>query len=236
MAVHAIVFDVYKTLLEVAPPPPDAEAKWANLWQELLSRPPAWNLEQFRATAVHEVGLVHEAARARGISFPEVWWPAIVLRVLPEVRALSEREQDEFVFRQVQTGHQVRMNAEAANALRRFHKEGHALGIASNAQQYTLREFGEGLASQGLTMELFAPDLCFWSFAHGFSKPDPHVFQLLSARLARRGIRPDETLMVGDRLDNDIEPARKFGWLTWQITSAGSAEQWTGLVRHIIKT
>jgi len=25
--------------------------------------------------------------------------------------------------------------------------------------------------------------------------------------------------MVGDRLDNDIEPARAFGWQTWQLVS-----------------
>jgi FMN phosphatase YigB (HAD superfamily) len=30
--------------------------------------------------------------------------------------------------------------------------------------------------------------------------------------------------MVGDRLDNDIEPARAFGWQTWQLMSAKQNE------------
>jgi FMN phosphatase YigB (HAD superfamily) len=30
-------------------------------------------------------------------------------------------------------------------------------------------------------------------------------------------------MMVGDRFDNDIEPAQKFGWRTWQLTSPNDA-------------
>ena len=58
---------------------------------------------------------------------------------------------------------------------------------------------------------MFDPELRFWSFENGFSKPDPHVFRILTARLEARGISPSETLMVGDRFDNDIEPARAHG-------------------------
>ena len=60
--------------------------------------------------------------------------------------------------------------------------------------------------------------------AHGFSKPDPHVFRLLSARLQARGIAAGDTLMVGDRLDNDIAPARAQGWRTWQLGAASGGE------------
>jgi len=42
---------------------------------------------------------------------------------------------------------------------------------------------------------------------------------MLTARLEARGISPTETLMVGDRLDNDIEPARAFGWHTWLLAA-----------------
>jgi putative hydrolase of the HAD superfamily len=94
------------------------------------------------------------------------------------------------------------------------------LGIASNAQANTLRELKESLAAHALGIDLFEPDLCFWSFEHGFSKPDPHVFQTLTARLAALGISPRDTLMVGDRLDNDIEPVRACGWQMWQLTAS----------------
>ena len=61
-------------------------------------------------------------------------------------------------------------------------------------------------------MDLFERDLCVLSFEHGFSKPDPHVFRILTARLLAGGIRPGETLMVGDRLDNDILPEAAQEW------------------------
>ena len=99
-------------------------------------------------------------------------------------------------------------------------ESGVEMGIASNAQPYTLRELEESLQKRRLSLAVFARELCFWSFEHGFSKPDPHVFRLLSARLRTRGVRPDETLMVGDRSDNDIEPAQGQGWQTWKLDSA----------------
>jgi FMN phosphatase YigB (HAD superfamily) len=106
--------------------------------------------------------------------------------------------------------------------------------LASNAQAYTLRELDAALDGSGLSRAIFEPDLCFFSFAHGFSKPDPHVFRLLTARLRARGIPPHETLMVGDRLDNDIAPARTQGWQTWQLKSppepgAGPGGDWAAL-------
>jgi hypothetical protein len=73
------------------------------------------------------------------------------------------------------------------------------------------------LQGAGLNLSQFDREVRFWSFENGFSKPDPHVFRILTARLEARGIRPAETLMVGDRLDNDIEPAQAFGWQTWQL-------------------
>jgi HAD superfamily hydrolase (TIGR01549 family) len=117
----------------------------------------------------------------------------------------------------MQIGRTLRLAGHAADCLRRLNEDGVPLGIASNAQAYTLRELDAALRSAGLNLSMFDPGLRFWSFEHGFSKPDPHVFRILAARLEARGISPAETLMVGDRLDNDIEPARAFGWQTWQL-------------------
>ena len=115
-----------------------------------------------------------------------------------------------------------------ADTMRLLVKMGTLMGIASNAQAYTLRELSRELAVAGLDMGIFDPHLCFWSFEHGFSKPDPHVFRNLSARLQTRGINPENILMVGDRLDNDIEPALAQGWSGWHLNS-DSAKTW----RHL---
>ena len=45
----------------------------------------------------------------------------------------------------------------------------------------------------------------------GFSKPDLRLFRYV---LDRAGCKPEEALMVGDWLDNDIAPAKHLGLAT----------------------
>jgi len=228
MNIRAVIFDIYGTLLQVGPPPPDGDARWQQLCRDLLHTEPRLTRLQFSIASSQVIARHHQAARAHGIPWPEVHWPSIVTEVMPELAQLSPRDQDEFVFRQIQTGHTTRMTAETAATLRCLRDRPSVLGVASNAQAYTLRELREALVIHGLQMDLFERDLCFWSFQHGFSKPDPHVFQLLTARLAHRGISPHQILMVGDRLDNDIVPAKVHGWQTWQFGPRAGAS-WAAL-------
>ena len=237
MNIRAVIFDVYGTLLEVGSPPPDAEARWQELCRGMLHIEPSLSRLNFAVASSKVIARHHEAARARGIPWPEVHWPSVVAEVLPELAQLPRRDQEEFLFRHIQTGHTTRMTDATASALRAVKERPTLVGIASNAQAYTLRELGEALATHAMGMSLFEPDLCFWSFEHGFSKPDPHVFQILSARLAARGVLSHETLMVGDRLDNDIETALAHGWEAWRLCASptedsGFAGDWSQLARN----
>lgn len=45
----------------------------------------------------------------------------------------------------------------------------------------------------------------------GVSKPDRRIF---TYALEQAGCRPEEALMVGDRLDNDVLPAKELGMKT----------------------
>lgn len=45
----------------------------------------------------------------------------------------------------------------------------------------------------------------------GVVKPDEKIFRLA---LSRANVDPSEAVMVGDRLDNDIEPAKRLGFTT----------------------
>ena len=217
MKLRAIVFDIYKTVLDVGPAPADRDARWSALGRETFNVSPPGTLASFSAACDQIIAREHAAARGVGIPFPEIFWPDIVAEVLPESRALPAAAREEFLFRQQGLFRTVRLMPGAAEVLRALPARGVRIGIASNAQPYTLRELEHALAEDGLTPALFNPDLCFWSFAHGFSKPDPHVFRLLTARLRAHGVQPDATLMVGDRHDNDIAPARAQGWRTWQL-------------------
>jgi FMN phosphatase YigB (HAD superfamily) len=217
MKIRAAIFDLYGTLLELAPARPDAEAGWTNLWQQMLGVEPPLTRIDFSKRCDAIISREHLAARSLGIPWPEVFWPAVVAEAAPDVVPLTPERYEEFLFRLAQLDHSTGMRRAAAELLRSLIKNQCVLGIASNAQPYTRRELAQALAVHDLGPDIFEPDLCFWSYLHGFSKPDPHVFQLLSARLQARGISPAETLMVGDRRDNDIEPARAHGWQTWQF-------------------
>lgn len=58
------------------------------------------------------------------------------------------------------------------------------------------------------------------SAEEGVAKPDLRIFQIA---LARADCKPEEAIMVGDRLDNDIIPANKIGMTTvWIKQGFGS--------------
>lgn len=229
---RAVLFDVYSTLLLVGPPPSDAEARWEKLWSAFLPLPPRWSRLEFSAACSQVIASRHAKDRALGISWPEIQWPSVVCNLIPELRQVPEADLEEFIYAHIQTGRTIRLDPAAAATLQWLTRRGTTLGVASNSQAYTLRELESELAGHALSLEIFQPELCFWSFQHGFSKPDPHVFQMLTARLEARGIAPSEVLMVGDRSDNDIQPARLFGWQTWQLTAADSplGGPWTSLL------
>jgi FMN phosphatase YigB (HAD superfamily) len=224
----AVVFDVYGTLLEVGPAPVDGEAQWERLWKDMLGTRARLTRLEFAVACNREIAHRHEAARARGISHPEINWLSIVAGVLPEIANLSAADRSEFAFRQIQTGHSTRLHPGVDILLPRLKARGMLLGLASNAQAYTLRELDKVLAPAGLNLGIFDADLSFWSFKHGFSKPDPHVFRILTTRLEALGLTPHDALMVGDRLDNDVEPARAQGWQTWLITTVESSRPHSG--------
>ncbi len=51
-------------------------------------------------------------------------------------------------------------------------------------------------------------DLVIASAEEGVSKPNPRIFEIA---LERAGCRPENAVMAGDRLDNDITPANALG-------------------------
>jgi HAD superfamily hydrolase (TIGR01549 family) len=55
---------------------------------------------------------------------------------------------------------------------------------------------------------------CLRSFELGIEKPDPAIFAMA---LDRAGCSPSQVVMIGDRLDNDVRPARLLGWKTIRV-------------------
>lgn len=217
MKLRAVIFDVYGTLMQVGPPPTNAEELWQELFQEFFQTPPPLARLDFSVACNRAIMLRHNAARARGIAYPEILWPSIVAEVLPSFATLKPEQRTEFVFRQIQIGRTIKLMHSVAETLRWLAGKHCLLCIASNAQAYTLQELASALKAEGCKSDIFNKELCYWSYQNGFSKPDPHGYQMLRMRLEARGISPVETLMVGDRLDNDVAPARLIGFQTWHL-------------------
>jgi len=228
MKPRAIICDVYRTILEVRPAEGDAERGWPALGREFFGTDPVMTFGGFDAACRAVVADDHAAARRRGVAFPEVQWPEVVGRVLPLFRGLDPARRMEFLLREQSLRRGLGLASGAAAALRSWSRQGVLLGVASNAQAYTRPELEGALGAAGLDCGIFAGDLVLWSWQLGFSKPDPYFFQVLRARLAARGLAPGEALMVGDRADNDIAPARAAGLMTWHLHPEGDGD-WSAL-------
>lgn len=241
-SVRLVLCDIYGTLLEVGPGPADAEARWQRLCHSFLKKdggseggvdgervaqkwPSLAELDQVVQPLIERE---HTAGRERGLAQPEVDWPALAGEVLPGLVALPEAERAVFFDHHARLVRTVRLRPGAAECLRAMRKTGALLGLVSNAQRCTRGELAGALAAEGLGMDLFAPEWCFFSYEHGFAKPDPRVFALMSVRAVAAGLRPGSILMIGDRADNDTTPALAAGWHAW-LLRAGPADARVGV-------
>lgn len=92
-------------------------------------------------------------------------------------------------------------------ALLRGLTDKYRLGIIANQPAGTEQR----LADCGL-LAFFS--ICLSSSELLLEKPDPAIFELA---LAQAGCLPEESVMIGDRLDNDIAPAKAMGWKTIRV-------------------
>ncbi|MCU0752092.1 MAG: HAD family hydrolase [Akkermansiaceae bacterium] len=202
---RAIIFDIYGTLL-TAPSGgvrPDAAADPAL--REIISRfghhPP-----DSPSSELHAAVMRHHAESA-------VPCPEIDLRgTWREVLSLPpETDTTALVIETEAAWHPARLMPGAALTVQSLAAAGIPLGLLSNAQCNTLPSLA------GLTKS-FADDLLILSYQHGVAKPSPVLFELLAARLAARGIMPDETLYIGNDPLHDIDPAVSCGFQTALFT------------------
>jgi len=96
------------------------------------------------------------------------------------------------------------LRAGIADLLRDLHAAGIKLGLAANQPAAILRD----LAAAGVLEVFTAQDV---SATIGYRKPDPRLFVHACNGL---GLPAEAVVMVGDRIDNDIAPARTLGMAT----------------------
>lgn len=94
--------------------------------------------------------------------------------------------------------------ANTESVLKRLSVKGYHLGVIANQSLRTK----DRLSNWGL-LKYF--DIVLASAEEGISKPDIEIFH--RALTAAKCV-PDNAVMIGDRLDNDIAPAKKVGMKT----------------------
>ncbi len=104
---------------------------------------------------------------------------------------------------------------EAKPVLAFLHHKGYRLGVIANQSA--------GLTSRLEGWEILHCFQCVASSAEiGAAKPDPGIFR---SALSMANCLPHQAVMVGDRLDNDIFPAKKLGMKTVWLRNGLAAYQ-----------
>ncbi|MCH7225965.1 HAD family hydrolase [Haloferula sp. A504] len=191
----AILFDVYGTLLD-GPRHPDRRNRMASVIKrfELPEFPyPDTTFDQAIATA-------HQQSPER--------WPEIDIREIWQSIFPTLTDAGDFAFELEESIHPVEPTPWANRLLEASVETGAALGIVSNAQAYTRRLLATHFPEY---WPQFRPDLCAFSYEHGFAKPDLRLFRHAVRPLIESGIAPAEILMVGDSDENDRKPAAELG-------------------------
>jgi len=112
---------------------------------------------------------------------------------------------------------------DALNTLKSLTERGYKLGIIANQSAGTAQR----LENWGL-LQYF--DVVAASTELGVAKPDRLIFE---KAIALAGCRIQDAVMVGDRLDNDIIPAKAFGMKTVWIRKGLSIYQNVDLGKNV---
>lgn len=170
-----------------------------------------------RGHAVSEAQLAAAESRAVAERAPSVW-RAVIAGLVGGDAALSEA-----VTREVRERWDALSDAEYAGFTTPFAASapllaglaaaGHRLVLASNNSPRALRR----LDALGLLRHFAVREV---SETLALAKPDPRFFAVL---LAAAGATPADALMVGDRLDNDIIPAKRLGMRTLRVRHGSHA-------------
>lgn len=135
-------------------------------------------------------------------SFASDAYQAIVWRLCAGDAAKARRVHERFYASRKPMPFELREGM--AELLAELHGRGLRLGLAANQPRATLAVLDRlGIGGYFDHREV--------SETHGYRKPDPRLFLRACADL---GVEPPECVMVGDRIDNDIAPARLLGMTT----------------------
>ncbi|MBF0226739.1 MAG: HAD-IA family hydrolase [Desulfobacterales bacterium] len=121
----------------------------------------------------------------------------------------------------------IQLRPGVKDIIEKLHRSGIQLGIISNDSAFGYKKLMKKLRSEGI-WDIFAQKL--FSFKEQILKPNPRLFQVM---LDTIGVKPHESVMVGDNYSNDIIPAQKLGIHTFHIQEQGRINRiWDLLLQY----
>ncbi len=232
--IKAVLFDIYGTLLisGTGDLGVHSESLTDSALHEALASSgfaPAPGRDSLASAARRGVALLvgsieaaHAHRRSEGVDFPEVEireiWRAVLAK-LSEEDLIDDASGSDTRLERLAIEYECRVNPVwpmpgTLFVLHELKSRGLVLGIVSNAQFYTPITLG-ALCREPLEGLGFDPDFCAWSFAQLAAKPSVSIYEsVLDPLWQAAGIRPSETLYVGNDMLNDVWAAAQAGCRT----------------------
>jgi len=146
-------------------------------------------------------------------------------RTIEEVRAAFRQASEEFAPRLITGAIEKLIDDPECRKLieaeARYHKEleapyqGAEPTLRTLSSRYRIGVIANQTAGTEERLTMWGPmpfiSICLSSAEVALEKPDPAIFRLA---LSQSGCEPPQAVMIADRLDNDIRPARLLGWKT----------------------
>lgn len=210
--IKAVLFDIYGTLFISAAGDISAAVTPGNAPDTTDT---GRELAEMRDYFRRMVNQYHEKAKAAGIEWPEVAADKIWARykgTMPPQWGIPKHGR-EIALRYELAVNPVYPMPHAPEAINALAARGITLGIISNAQFYTPLLFNAFFNRSPVKLG-FDPALLIYSYKEGEAKPSFRLFEKAKKRLANKKTAPEETLYIGNDIQNDIEPAAKAGFIT----------------------
>src|SRR5467141_2847890 len=177
-----LFFDLGNTLIS-------EERAWERRIQRLVS-----SLERYgRCRAIEEV-------RAALREASEKFAPRLITRAIEKL--IDDLECRKSILAEARYDKELESLYEGAEQTLGALSSRYRIGVIANQPAGT----EERLRKWGLMSFI---SICLSSTEVGLEKPNAAIFQLA---LSQSGCQPPQAVMIGDRLDNDVRPARLLGW------------------------
>ena len=225
--IKAIIFDIYGTLLKQGDLD-NSLAKKEMLLKAFSNIKKKYNLKatpnELLDLFVSSIDKIHRIKRARGIRSPEVKIEKIWAMILKKIDYKFDKD---FLFKiayehNCMTGKKV-LYPDVILTLKKLKEQGLKLGIVSNAQFYTEIDMNNLLSKDSgikSLYDLFDKNLVLMSYKLGYSKPNPKAFIILKKKLKKIGIKPNQTLYIGNDMIKDVLTAKKQFFKTCLFVNA----------------